>query len=77
MKPTYNRSRVMKDAHAQWKATKHRQGMTFAKCLALSWAVEKKRAAGPEYYQPRITAAHVISAKGKSRDFIWVSAQSR
>lgn len=48
----YDRRRVMRDAHAEWRGTKHKPGMTFAKCLKLAWAVEKKRAKGREYYQP-------------------------
>lgn len=52
MKPTYDRSRVMKTAHAEWRAVKHRPGMTFGRCLALAWAVEKKRIAGRERYNP-------------------------
>jgi hypothetical protein len=77
MKPTYDRSRVMKTAHADWRIVRGKPGWTFARCLKLAWAVERKRVAGPEYYQPRVTAVKVISASGKSRDFIWVSAQSR
>lgn len=72
MKPRYDRSRVMRDAHKQWRSVRHKPGWDFARCLKLAWAVEKKRAAGPEYYQPRITAAHVISATGRARDFIWL-----
>lgn len=72
MMPRYDRSRVMRDAHKQWRAVNGRPGWDFARCLKLAWAVEKKRVAGPEYYQPRITAAHVISATGRSRDFIWL-----
>jgi hypothetical protein len=68
---SYDRSRVMKTAHREWRATKHRPGMTFGKCLALAWAVEKRRVAGPEYYQP-LPAAHVITASGKARDIIRV-----
>ena len=46
----YDRSRVMRIAHQEWWTTKHKPGMTFAKCLRLSWAVEKKRLMGREYY---------------------------
>lgn len=53
----YDRSRVMKTAHAEWRAVRHKPGMTFARCLKLSWAVEKKRCAGREYYQPDMRAA--------------------
>lgn len=49
---TYDRARVMRDAHAEWRSTKHKPGMTFGKCLSLAWKVEKKRAADPRYYQP-------------------------
>lgn len=69
-------------AHREWRSIKDKPGATFSKALRLAWAVEKKRAAGPEYYQPdgrtpsafqpRITAAHVISATGRARDFIWL-----
>jgi hypothetical protein len=72
MKPQYDRKRVMKMAHKEWETAKHKRGWDFARCMRLAWKIEKKIASGPEYYQPRITAAHVISATGKSRDFIWL-----
>lgn len=53
MRPTkYNRSRIMKTAHAEWKAKRGRPGWDFARCLRLAWAVERKRLAPREYYQP-------------------------
>ena len=61
----YDRARVMRTAHAEYRATKHRPGKTFAKCLALAWAVEKKRAAGREYYQPE-------RPHKPARDYIWL-----
>lgn len=48
----YDKARVMRDAHREWRATRHKPGKTFGQCLALAWKVEKKRAAGREYYQP-------------------------
>ncbi len=52
----YNRSRIMKAAHAEWRAKRGRPGWDFARCLRLSWAVERKRLAPREYYQPPITS---------------------
>lgn len=53
-----NRSRVMKTAHAEWKAVRHKPGMTFARCLKLAWAVERKRIAPREYYQPPVSGSY-------------------
>lgn len=44
--------RIMRIAHAEWRAVRGRPGWDFARCLRLSWAVEKRRLAGSEYYQP-------------------------
>lgn len=65
----YDRARVMKTAHAEWRAMRGRPGWDFARCLRLAWAVEKKRVAGPEYYQPDFKPK---PAK-RGRDFIWLS----
>jgi hypothetical protein len=48
----YNRSRVMKMAHREFAATKHRPGVTWSSCMKLAWAVERKIVAGRERYQP-------------------------
>jgi hypothetical protein len=72
-KNRYDRSRMMKAAHSEWRATKHRPGMTFGKCLALAWAVEKKRCAGRQYYQPdpaRIPLPIIAAQIGRTRDII-------
>lgn len=45
-----DRRRVMRTAHAEYRATRHRRGVTWASCLRLAWAVEKKRLKGREYY---------------------------
>lgn len=45
-----DRRRVMRTAHAEYRATRHKRGVTWAGCLRLAWAVEKKRLKGREYY---------------------------
>jgi hypothetical protein len=49
---TYDRARIMRTAHAEYRLMKDRPGWDFARCLRLAWAVEKKRLKGREYYQP-------------------------
>ena len=48
----YDRSRIMKTAHREWRLTRHRPGMTFSRCLATAWAAEKQRVNGRQHYNP-------------------------
>lgn len=41
----YDRARVMRTAHAEYRATRHKPGVTFASCLRLAWIVERQRVA--------------------------------
>lgn len=70
MKQRYDRSRVMRDAHKQWRAVCAKTGWDFARCLKLAWAVEKRRAAGPEYYQPR----EAVRFKSGRHDYLFVAS---
>lgn len=61
----YDRKRVMRTAHAEYRATKHRRGVTFGTCLRLAWIVERQRAAKAERERPKTKPA---------RDIIWLHA---
>lgn len=57
---------VMRTAHREWRATRHKPTVTFARCLKLAWIVEKQRAAKAERERQR------LAPKGKTRDIIWI-----
>jgi hypothetical protein len=52
MADRYNRSRIMKTAHREWAATRHRPRRTFDDCLRIAWAVERQRVKGQQRYNP-------------------------
>jgi hypothetical protein len=49
---TYDKSMLLKRAHIDWKIVRERPGWSWGRTLKLAHAVERKRAAGPERYQP-------------------------
>lgn len=61
----YDRARVMRTAHSEYRATRHKRGVTFGSCLRLAWIVERQRAAKEERERPK---------PKPTRDIIWLNA---